>query len=104
MPIVNSTLGYELKRDLNTITIIRTSDRLINVEIFYRNSCNSYSKITNNLQVNSLIVFKIPFKDGKYKIRITSTDEDTEEFEYKEYGFDNYNKLLDYYNNLIIYK
>ena len=95
MPITNNTLGYEIKRDLNSITIIETGSRDISIQIFYKNSSNSFSKVTGILDVTDLVVFKIPFQDGKYKIRITSTNPTTEEFEYKEYIFTSYNKLLD---------
>lgn len=95
MPITNNTLGYEIKRDLNSITIVKIGNRNISVQVFYKNSSNSFSKVTGILDVTDLVVFKIPFQDGKYKIRITSTNPTTEEFEYKEYIFTSYNKLLD---------
>lgn len=95
MPITNNSLGYEIKRDLNNITITKIGDRNISVQVFYKNSSNSFSKVTGILNVENVVVFKIPFQDGKYKIRITSTDSITEEFEYKEYIFSSFNKLLD---------
>ena len=95
MPITNNTLGYEIKRDLNSITIVKIGNRNISVQIFYKNSSNSFRKVTGILDVADVIVFKIPFEDGKYKIRITSTNPTTEEFEYKEYIFTSYNRLLD---------
>mgnify|MGYP003527080894 CR=1 FL=1 len=92
--MLNSELGFELKRDLNSITIIAIGDKLIEVQLFYEESCNSFSKITKTLPVTELLIFKIPFEDGIYKIKITSTDVITEEFKYKEFIFKNYNNLL----------
>jgi len=95
MPITNNTLGYKISRDLGNITITKTGSKNISVQIFYKNTSNSFSKVTGILDVADIIVFKIPFQDGKYKIKITSTNPITEEFEYKEYIFSSFNKLLD---------
>ena len=95
MPITNNILGFKLSRDLNNIIVEKIGSRNISVQIFYKSSYNKFSKVTSILDVENIITFKIPFKDGQYKIRITSTDSITEEFEYKEFLFNSFNQLLD---------
>lgn len=95
MPIINNTLGFEISRTLKTINIKKIGDNNIDIQIFKKIGCstNMYTPITNKLSVPNVIEIKLPFEDGKYKIRITSTAID-ESFEYVEYGFDTFNNLL----------
>lgn len=94
MPINNNTLGFQLKRDLENIIIKKTGLRDITFKLYQRENCNQYVEITNNIKVENEITLKIPNQDGFYKIRITSTDIFTEEFEYKDFLFSDFDYLL----------
>ena len=94
MPINNPNLGYKLSRDLEIITISKIGSRDLSVQLFYQNTSNSFTKVTGILEIEEIININIPFKDGNYKLRITSTNPTTEEFEYKEYLFASYKNLL----------
>ena len=94
MPITNNELGFELTRDLESITIKRTGTRKIEFRLYYQSNCKSFVELNKSIEVEDTITLKIPNKDGKYKIRITSTDIVTEAFEYKEYSFVDYDFLL----------
>ena len=94
MPITNTNLGFILKRNLDYITVQKTGIRTITVEVFYKKTKKIFTSIKKNLEANPILNIKIPFQDGQYKLRITSTASD-EAFEYEEYLFSNYNSLLD---------
>ena len=94
MPILNTNLGFKLSRDLDNITIEKIGVREIVVELFYRETCKTYTLLSDKIEVEDVISLRVPTKDGVYKLRITSTDEETEEFEYKDFLFNNYNLLL----------
>lgn len=95
MPIINTTLGFEISRTLKTIKVKKIGINNIDIQLFVKNGCsnNFYKPVTNKLSVVDFIEINLPFEDGKYKIRITSTALDTS-FEYIEYGFDVFNNLL----------
>lgn len=95
MPIINTNLGYILKRNLDFITVEKTGIRSITAQIFYRKNKKIYIDVSTVKKVDPILNIKIPFQDGQYKIRITSTNSLTEEFEYEDYLFSNYNSLLD---------
>lgn len=96
MPIINNTLGFEINRTLKTVNVKKIGINTINVQLFVKTGCsnNFYKPVTNNLIVLDFIEIKLPFEDGKYKIKITSTNINTS-FEYVEYEFDVFNNLLD---------
>ena len=100
MPIVNNTLGFEISRTLETIEVKKTGSNTINVQLFIKSNCasNSYKKFSNIINVENFTEIKLPFQDGKYIIRVTSISID-ESFQYVEYEFDNFKKLL---NSLIV--
>ena len=94
MPINNNQLGFQIKRDLETITISNTGIRKIEFKLYYQKDCKIYEDLTSTIEVEETITLKIPNIDGKYKIRVTSTDIITEVFEYAEYSFVSFNFLL----------
>ena len=94
MPINNNTLGFQLKRDLETITITKTGTRKIEFRFYYQEDCKVYKELNSSVEVVETLTIKIPNKDGKYKIRIISTNTTTEEFEYVEYSFTDFDYLL----------
>ncbi|ALN97131.1 hypothetical protein BOX09_gp19 [Flavobacterium phage Fpv1] len=96
MSIINNTFGFEISRTLKKIKVKKIGTNIIDIQLFVKNGCsnNFYKPVTNKLSVVDFIEINLPFKDGKYKIRITSTALDTS-FEYVEYGFDVFNRLLD---------
>ena len=94
MPITNTNLGFILKRNLDYITVQKTGIRSITVEIFYKKTKKIFTSVKRNLEADPILNIKIPFQDGQYKLRITSTALD-ETFEYEEYLFSVYNSLLD---------
>ena len=94
MPITNTNLGFTLKRNLDYITVQKTGVRTITVEVFYKKIKKVFTSVKRNLIADPILNIKIPFQDGQYKLRITSTALD-ETFEYEEYLFNNYNSLLD---------
>ncbi len=99
MSIINNTFGFEISRTLKEINVKKIGINTIDVQLFIKTGCsnNFYKPITNNLLVLSFMKINLPFEDGKYKIRITSTALDTS-FTYIEYEFDVFNNLL---NNII---
>ena len=94
MPINNNQLGFQIKRDLETITITKTGIRKIEFRLYYQQNCKSYLEINDSIEIEDILNLKIPISDGKYKIRIISTDLETEVFEYIEYSFVSFNFLL----------
>lgn len=94
MPINNNTLGFQLKRDLETITITKTGTRKIEFRLYYQEDCKVYKELNSSIEVVETLTIKIPNKDGKYKVRIISTDITTEEFKYVEYSFTDFDYLL----------
>lgn len=94
MPINNNKLGFQIKRNLETITITNTGNKQIEFKLFYQQNCKSYTELTDHIEVEDSIDLRIPITDGKYKIRIISTDITTDIFEYVEYSFTTFNYLL----------
>lgn len=96
MPIINNTLGFKINRTLETIKVEKTGINNIDIQLYVKTGClnTNYKPVTNILTVTNFIEVKLPFEDGKYKIKITSTTTNGI-FEYIEYGFDVFNRLLE---------
>jgi len=96
MPIINTALGFEISRTLKTIKVKKIGLNTIDVQLFIKANCssNSYKKVSDRIVVEDFVEIIIPFQDGKYKIRVTSTATDGS-FQYADYLFDSFNKLLD---------
>lgn len=94
MPIINNTLGFKIKRDLDSIILEKIGDRDLTVSLYYQETCKTFTILASNLVLEDFLNITIPKKDGIYKVRVTSTDTITEEFEYKDFLLSNFNFLI----------
>lgn len=94
--IKDTQLGFTIEKTFNEVVITKIDVKKIEVQLISLNSClgdyeDTFSKI---LSVEDKISIKIPFKDGEYKVRITSTDIASEDFTIVEYKFSSYTTTL----------
>ena len=94
--IKDTQLGFTIEKTFDKVVITKIDVRKIEVQLISLNSClgdyeDTYSKI---LLVEDKVSIKIPLKDGEYKVRITSTDIESEDFTIVEYKFSSYSTTL----------